>query len=139
MDAEQHGSATWRRTAGRVAAWTVTTVTLVGLGQSPTAAATVVPDGALVPVVVEGAVGAAADEVTRLGGVVDARTVLGDELQARVPAAGITALQQVDGVSAVTPGSPLVSLCEAWHHRGGARPDGTQEDSDPGGWWAPDR
>jgi serine protease AprX len=114
MDAGKHGSAPRRRTAGRIVAWTVTTATLVGLGQSPTAAATVVPEGALVPVVVEGAADAAAAEVARLGGVVDHRPAARDGVHARVPAVGLTALRRVDGVSAVTPGSAVVSLCEEW-------------------------
>ena len=95
-------------------AWTVTTATLVFVGSAPTTAATVVPDGALVPVVVEGAADAAATEVTRLGGVVDRRLTVPDELRARVPVAGIAALTQVDGVRAVRPDGTLESLSEEW-------------------------
>ncbi len=112
MDARQHGWRAWRRTATRAVAWTATTATLVFVGSAPTTAATVVPDGALMPVVVEGAADAAADEVTRLGGVVDSRPAVADELRARVPVAGIAVLRRVDGVRAVTPDGTLASLRE---------------------------
>ena len=139
MDARKHGSAPRRRTAGRIVAWTVTTATMVGLGQAPTAAATVVPEGALVPVVVDGAADAAAAEVTRLGGVVDHRPGARDGVHARVPAAGLTALRRVDGVSAVTPGSTVVSLCEEWDDDTGEGPRARQGSSGAVDRWPPDQ
>ncbi|WP_143425098.1 S8 family serine peptidase [Geodermatophilus pulveris] len=82
------------------------------MGVTPSGATA--PDGPLVPVIVEGAAGAAAAGVERLGGVVDRRLSILDGLHARVPAAGIPALARLDGVRAVTPDGALVALDEVW-------------------------
>jgi serine protease AprX len=107
MGARELGWTPWRRCTGRVAAWAATTMTLAVLGTSPTVAATIVPRGAMVPVVVEGSADTTAGEVTRLGGVVERRLPRVDGVRARVPVGEITDLARVDGVHAVTPDGPL--------------------------------
>ncbi|WP_158657509.1 S8 family serine peptidase [Blastococcus saxobsidens] len=84
------------------------------MGVTPSAAAAEAPTGPLVPVIVEGGAAAAAAEVQRLGGVVDLRLDILDGLQARVPAGGLPLLSRVDGVRAVTPDGPLVTLDQVW-------------------------